>query len=164
MQIHPRRWPEAFVLVLVVAGAATTHAWGPQGHRLVARVASEHLTEVARRNVTWLLGRSALHDVAVWADQQEDRQTATWHYVNIPSDARTYDRRRDCPPPRQTPRDRSDTWRDCVVDRILYNEERLADGRLRPARRSRVVRRDRPRRRLQRPLEPVLELGVRSLT
>ena len=94
MQIHPRRWPEAFVLVLVVAGAATTHAWGPQGHRLVARVASEHLTEVARRNVTWLLGRSALHDVAVWADQQEDRQTATWHYVNIPSGARTYDRRR----------------------------------------------------------------------
>jgi hypothetical protein len=61
----------------------------------------------------------------------DDRQTAPWHYVNLPVDAVRYDRDRDCPRPRGvaagTPADR---WRECVVDRILYSRDRLADTSL----------------------------------
>lgn len=116
----------AAILLLVAALASTgTHAWGPQGHRLVGLVAANRLTPVARRNVVWMLGHDSLADVSVWADDYRVgvNQTSYWHYVDIPPDARTYDRDRDCP--RQPGVDagaRGDAWRDCVVDRIRYNE------------------------------------------
>ena len=123
------------VVVVLVAGlcVATVSAWGPQGHRLVALVAANHLSPVARENVAWLLDGQSLADVSTWADQYLDgnSQTALWHYVNVPEDARSYDRNRDCPrQPGAAPGSRRDRWRDCVVDRILYNQERLADQKL----------------------------------
>jgi len=128
--------------VLVLAGATsaacaaaaiTVSAWGAQGHRLVARVAENNLSTVARQNVRWLLDNATLADVSTWADQFDDgmRQTSSWHYVNIPRTASSYDRNRDCPrQPGVAAGSRADRWRDCVVDRILYNEERLADATL----------------------------------
>jgi hypothetical protein len=88
---------------------------------------------VARQNVQWLLGEESLADVAVWADSYRDdnAQTGLWHYVNIPVDGRGYERDRDCPSqPGVAAGSRGDTWRDCVVDRIRYNEERLANRSL----------------------------------
>jgi hypothetical protein len=118
----------AFVLAV-----ASVEGWGPQGHRLVAIVAANHLTPAARQNVRWLLGDESLADVAVWADVylQGNNQTSFWHYVNIPADAARYDRDRDCPrQPGVSAGGRGDAWRDCVVDRIRYNRERLADPSL----------------------------------
>ena len=121
------------VFALSIAAAATVQAWGPQGHRLVALVAENHLTPAARKNVQLLLADESLADVAVWADEylQGNNQTSFWHYVNIPADARGYDRDRDCPrQPGVSAGGRGDAWRDCVVDRIRYNEERLANRSL----------------------------------
>ena len=112
---------------------ASLSAWNGQGHRLVALVAANHLTPVARQQVPTLLGSETLADVAVWADQYllGNNQTSYWHYVNIPPDAAAYDRDRDCPrQPGVAAGGRGDTWRDCVVDRIRYNQERLADTSL----------------------------------
>src|SRR3954466_15676095 len=120
--------------MLAVAGSgAPLSAWGVQGHRLVALLATNHLTPVAKQNVAWLLAPETLGDVASWADEVQGgiNQTALWHYVNIPPDAKSYDRDRDCPrQPGVTAGSRNDAWRDCVVDRIRYHEERLADTRL----------------------------------
>jgi hypothetical protein len=123
------------VLLMLVASAASTrvHAWGGQGHRLVALVAAERLTPVARRNVAWLLGPESLADVSSWADRYVDGayQTFYWHFLNIPPEAASYDRERDCPrQPGVEPGGRGDTWRDCAVDRILYNKARLTDTTL----------------------------------
>jgi hypothetical protein len=99
----------------------------------VALLAANHLTPMARQNVSWLLGDASLADVAVWADLylEGNNQTSFWHYVNIPSDATSYDRDRDCPrQPGVAAGGRGDRWRDCVVDRILYNQERLANTSL----------------------------------
>ena len=99
----------------------------------MARVATDHLTPTARQNVVWLLGHETLADVAVWADQFRDdnRQTGFWHYTDIPPEAKAYDRDRDCPrQPGVAAADRADRWRDCAVDRILYNQERLANTSL----------------------------------
>jgi hypothetical protein len=124
-------WLIAFLAVVCLSTA--THAWGPQGHRLVGLIAATYLTETARQNVAWLLGSQTLADVAVWADHYVDGnlQTASWHYVNIPPFAKSYVRDRDCPQqPGASASGRGDRWRDCVVDRILYNQERLADASL----------------------------------
>ena len=51
--------------------------------------------------------------------------------MNIPPFATSYDRNRDCPAqPGVSAGSRGDSWRDCVVDRILYSRERLADRSL----------------------------------
>jgi hypothetical protein len=121
------------VVLLASVAVATLDAWSPQGHRLVALVATNHLTPMARQNVTWLLGSESLADVAVWADEYllGNNQTSFWHYVNIPLEANAYDRDRDCPrQPGVSAGGRGDRWRDCVVDRILYNQERLVNRSL----------------------------------
>ena len=121
------------VAVVVAAGTASltsVRAWGPQGHRLVAMVAERHLTPAARKNVAWLLDDRSLADVASWADDYlgGNYQTSFWHYVNIPPDAAAYDRDRDCPlQPGIAAGTRYDRWRDCIVDRIPYHQERLAN-------------------------------------
>lgn len=123
-----------FGLLLSLALATTTvEAWGPQAHRLIARIATEQLTDTARANVSWLLGSATLMDVATWADQDhaDTAGTSAWHYVNIPPGARTYDRNRDCPAPRGVnAADRGARFHDCVVDRISYARERLASTAL----------------------------------
>ena len=117
----------------VILATASVEGWGPQGHRLVAMIATNHLTPVARQHVKALLGDETLADVSVWADRylEGNNQTSYWHYVNIPADAARYDRDRDCPrQPGVSAGGRGDAWRDCVVDRIRYNQERVADGSL----------------------------------
>jgi hypothetical protein len=122
------------VLVMLMGlSLATPEAWGVQGHRLVALIAADHLSPSAKLNVAWLLPDSNLADIAVWADEYvpDNSQTGPWHYVNIPADATGYDRERDCPrQPGALAGSRSDRWRDCVVDRILYHQARLADTSL----------------------------------
>ena len=128
-----RRALGCVVVLLVTMGAAHSHAWGVQGHRLVALVATAHLSTGARADVRWLLGDETLADVSSWADTivADQNQTGLWHYVNMPAEATAYSRDRDCP--RQAgvqPGARNDKWRDCVVDRIQYHEEQLKDRRL----------------------------------
>lgn len=123
------------LLALALAGAASASpiAWGSQGHRVVGLIAADRLTPVARDNVRWLLDGQSLADVASWADTitSDQQQTSLWHYLNIPPEASGYDRDRDCPrQPGASPGSRGDRWRDCVVDRIGYWEERLADRKL----------------------------------
>lgn len=116
-------------VLLVTLASATGQAWGLQGHRLVALIATARLTSVARQNVVWLLGPETLTDVSSWADGylQGNYQTSFWHYLNIPPDAISYNRDRDCPlQPTVAAGSANDRWRDCAVDRILYNRERLA--------------------------------------
>lgn len=123
----------ATAVVLAALAVVEIDAWGAQGHRLVALVATARLTPAAQQSVKWLLPDRSLADVAVWADDYrvDHSATAPWHFVNPPIEATTYDRDRDCPrQPGVTAGSRGDRWRDCVVDRILYARERLADGTL----------------------------------
>jgi nuclease S1 len=126
----------AVVLAIVVALSSSIEfvaAWGAQGHRLVGLIAAERLTPPARQRAEWLLDGQTLAEVSSWADTitSDQVQTSYWHYLNIPPEAPGYDRDRDCPKqPGASAGSRSDRWRDCVVDRIAYWEERLGDVRL----------------------------------
>src|SRR5688572_14807175 len=121
------------VIVLMFAITAATvslDAWGSQGHRLVGLIAAARLTPNARAQAGRLLDGQTLADLSNWADtiRSDQQQTYGWHFVNIPLDAAGYDRDRDCPRAAGVAEGaRSDRWRDCAVDRILFWEQRLAD-------------------------------------
>ena len=121
------------ILVTLLSSVDFLHAWGGQGHRLVGLIAADRLTPVAKQNVAWLLDGQTLADVSSWADSLtgDQVQTSYWHYLNIPPEASGYDRDRDCPrQPGVEAGSRGDRWRDCVVDRIAYWEERLGNPKL----------------------------------
>ena len=120
-------------VLVMMAAVSPVWAWGPIGHRLVADVAWDNLTPEAKASVQALLGRESLADVSSWADHYlvGNYQTFYWHFINIPPDATSYNRDRDClVQPRTEAGSRIDVWRDCVVERIPYNAERVGDASL----------------------------------
>jgi nuclease S1 len=78
---------------------AVAYAWGDKGHRIVAILADQQLTEQAREEVRKLLpDGTTLADAAVWPDREGRRITEfdRLHHVSIPDDAAGYDQERDC--------------------------------------------------------------------
>ena len=56
--------------MLAVAWTATAFAWGPQGHRVIARVAEGRLSPAAKAAIGELLiPPDTLPDIADWADK-----------------------------------------------------------------------------------------------
>jgi hypothetical protein len=131
-----------FIAAVALAALLTpiaANAWWEKGHRLVANVAWDHMTPVARQNVTALLGTETMANVASWADVYRPlvAQTTGWHFVDIPADKTTYDRDRDCPlQPGVKMGSYNDKWRDCATDRILFFENRIADPKIDPIERA----------------------------
>lgn len=85
--------------------ATSALAWGPLGHRIVARLAEAQLTPPVRAQVRQLLDAQGAHhlaDVAVWADDLRDsdpalyRRTSRLHFVNFHAPDCLYDPPRDC--------------------------------------------------------------------
>lgn len=65
-------------------------SWGVTGHRVVAEIASRHLTPQARKAIYALLGKQSMAMVANWPDfiksdttHQYDH-TSPWHYLDFP--------------------------------------------------------------------------------
>ena len=78
----------AFLTALAVTSPPSAFAWGPQGHRVIARVAEDRLTPEARAAIKDLLHPGdTLPDVAGWADHEGHDvvpKSAPWHYINVP--------------------------------------------------------------------------------
>lgn len=67
--------------------AGTASAFGPEGHRIVAQIAADHLTPQASAQVQDLLAgedEPTLPGIANWADETRNGQTAMLHFVNFP--------------------------------------------------------------------------------
>lgn len=95
-----RRYCLALVAALVGMLTSLAHAWGPQGHQLVAQLAERQLAPKARQQIDRLLAREpgeTLASASTWADEHRDATTAAWHFVNFPGNSCTYDPPRDCP-------------------------------------------------------------------
>jgi hypothetical protein len=88
----------AFFLLLVAVDA---FAWGPDGHRAVARVADARLTPEAKAVIQSLLGTEAIPDIASWADEVRNTThpaTYNWHFTDVPVTSSGFLRSRDCKP------------------------------------------------------------------
>jgi hypothetical protein len=111
-------WAAAWLL------AGHTHAWGPEGHSIVAEIAQRRLTPTAAFAVATILGRGvSLASVSMWADDVRPSrpETYNWHFVNIPLEDSSYDPARHCAPSSKG---------DCVVAELerLRSELRCAPG------------------------------------
>jgi hypothetical protein len=116
------------LLAVLLATAGGAHAWGDNGHRIVAHLAARLLTEGASHRVNELLVESeSLESVALWADGLRGSfntpgvrpETPRWHFVDIPLQA-DYDAARDCP---ETPNG------SCVVSAVAMFQNVLANTR-----------------------------------
>lgn len=107
------------LLTAAILALASTpaHAWGRLGHQLVGRVAAERLSGNAQRMVRRLLQGGSLADNSFWADTilSGRRETAPWHYINIPLDQSPADWRPFCPPA------------GCILEALEHNLATLAD-------------------------------------
>jgi hypothetical protein len=88
-------------LILLSLVPARAFAWGSEGHRIIAEIAEQYLEPETVRQVRALLdieNATTPADVASWADQirPQHRETAPWHFVDIPISAPGYDATRDC--------------------------------------------------------------------
>jgi hypothetical protein len=78
------------VVTFVLAGTTgRAHAWGGEGHRIAAEIAEQYLKAATAYQVRALLAlenATTLAQVSTWVDEIRGqwRETARWHYVNIP--------------------------------------------------------------------------------
>lgn len=81
-----KRSPIGFVLLLLAVSSPVC-AWGPNGHRIVGRIAMNHLSEEAARGVECLIGPENLDQVSTWPDEIRSdpnwKRADLWHFISI---------------------------------------------------------------------------------
>ena len=86
--MNTRILKKIFIAVLFIVFIADVSGCGVTGHRVVAEIAENHLTNRAKRKLKKLIGKQKLAYWANWPDNvrnsPEWKNTSTWHYVNIP--------------------------------------------------------------------------------
>ena len=79
------------IFVLLLIAPSSVLAWGANGHRVVGRIAANHLTAEAAVAVASLIGPEGLDQVSTWADdirndpnwQPPLKNPSPWHYISI---------------------------------------------------------------------------------
>jgi S1/P1 Nuclease len=114
--IMSSRWlPAAVCSLSLLLLQPMAWAWGVEGHRIIADIAWDYLSDATLKELEPLLGDDDLASISTWADDiRKDRpETGPWHYVNI-AHASGY-QPSDCPDD------------NCVVARIARFAAILAD-------------------------------------
>jgi S1/P1 Nuclease len=60
---------------------SSLHAWGREGHEIIAIVAEQRLQPVVREKVLALLDGTSFTEAATWADKVRNQQTAPWEVM-----------------------------------------------------------------------------------
>lgn len=105
--------------VIAVARPTSAQAWGWEGHRIVCALAWDELAPPVRARIETILqarGRDAFAESCLWADDVRPwrKETAPWHYINVPQGATKVDPARDCAQPNS-----------CVAEQITLHARRL---------------------------------------
>lgn len=117
------------LLLLLTFLPSQLFAWSSKGHRVVADIASNHLSSVAKQRLQVLLGNGDLATISTWADEvRPDRpETAGWHFVDIPKTATGFSDQRDCYRANEKHPSSINDHQNCVVDRITFFARVLGD-------------------------------------
>lgn len=95
------------LLAFVVLVPSVCYAWGVEGHKIIAEIASRNLDPKAAAAVKAILGDDSIVDVCTWADQirKEPKYIFTdgCHGASIPVGADGFEMERDCPNGRCAP-------------------------------------------------------------
>ncbi len=75
------------VALLLLTASSPAYAWGPNGHRIVGRIAMNHLSEETARAIECLIGPEGLDQVSTWPDEIRSdpswRRADPWHFISI---------------------------------------------------------------------------------
>lgn len=79
------------IFVALIATTSQAWAWGKTGHRVIGKIAEDHLTAVAKAGVRSILGVETIAEASNWPDTMRSdpspfwQKTASpWHYVTVP--------------------------------------------------------------------------------
>ena len=76
-----------FMLLAIVPSMHQLYAWGQKGHRIVAQVAYDNLTNRARRQIDAVLGKHGMIYLSTWADEIKSDtiypKSHTCHYQDL---------------------------------------------------------------------------------
>jgi hypothetical protein len=68
--------------------SAALLSWGVTGHRAIGKIAEDHLSPRAKAAIHDLIGDTTLAGISTWPDEVRSqpayRNTAPWHYINLP--------------------------------------------------------------------------------
>jgi hypothetical protein len=108
------------IVLCIGALPSLAFAWGGDGHQIVCLIAEDRLTPAAKAGIHDLLGpiiNISDAEIASWADEyrRQNRATAGYHFVDIPTSQPSYDAERD------------GKNGDNVIDKINDFEKVLAD-------------------------------------
>ena len=91
-----------FALALSFLTLVPAHGFSDLGHKMVAAIAWQKLPPFAKQSVQRILGvgEKKFVNASVWADHIKGNESFNYlkpmHYVNMPKDAQSYERKRDC--------------------------------------------------------------------
>src|SRR5262249_16343160 len=82
------------ILLIFLTTTSAALPWGANGHRIVGRVAENHLSKRAALQIKTLMGHETVAEASTWPDDVRSdpawKQAAPWHYVSI-DDGETYE-------------------------------------------------------------------------
>jgi hypothetical protein len=65
----------------------SAHAWGREGHRIIAQIAMKYLTPGTRAKILEALGNTSPEDAATWMDDVKNERSYSymkpWHYLYV---------------------------------------------------------------------------------
>ena len=78
-----------FFILSLQCFVVSVFAWGQTGHRVVAQIAQNHLSDNAAKQIFEIMGHESLVEASTWMDNIKSDSTYdhthAWHYVTIPN-------------------------------------------------------------------------------
>jgi hypothetical protein len=82
------------VLVVLLGSIGFSHGWGEDGHKMIAKIASDMLTDTATNIVSQMIGSKTLSDIAPIPDEYDHTPQGNWsepcHFCNLPKGATNF--------------------------------------------------------------------------
>ncbi|GAA4325944.1 hypothetical protein GCM10023149_28500 [Mucilaginibacter gynuensis] len=73
-----------FFSICLILLSVVLISWGFKAHRVIATIAQKHLTSNTAYVVSAYLKGESMADVATWADENKNKATTPWHFLNLP--------------------------------------------------------------------------------
>jgi len=88
VRLSSRFYLQIVFLAFALMTGVPVYSWGLTGHRTIAEIAQQHLTNKSRKELKKLIGRETLAWWANWPDFIKSdstwNQASPWHYVDLP--------------------------------------------------------------------------------
>lgn len=87
-----RRLNSLIIVVMLTISITSnkSYAWGQNGHRIIAKIAEQHLTLKTKKALIPLLESESLPQISTWPDEMRSdpanfwqKKSSRWHYINF---------------------------------------------------------------------------------